>query len=185
MVRRRPDRHPDAELARACAHRERQDARDTHHGDHQRHSGKSPEDERIQPIGREHLGPNIVERGRALDRLVGIQLADDPPNWRNERVGIGANVHEQPPCSAFLVERVIDVEDRAWHHVLIVEVGHDADNSPGRGAEIDELADRIGPDQMPIERILVWKQSLGDTLTDDDGHARRPDDRCCRSHARR
>ena len=45
-------------------------------------------DERVQPLGRQDLGADVLERGRALDRLVRRQLADDARHRRHQRVRI-------------------------------------------------------------------------------------------------
>ena len=48
--------------------------------------------------------------------------------------GIRARVDEQPAAADLLLERVIDAQRRARHHVLVVDVGGDADDAarPGR-----------------------------------------------------
>ena len=76
LSRRRSDRETHAELARPRAHREREHAGDADDGDQQRDAGESGEHERVQPLGRQHLRAHVLERGGALDRLVGGQLAD-------------------------------------------------------------------------------------------------------------
>jgi hypothetical protein len=72
----RADGHPDAELARAAADREREDAGDADDSDRERNAGEAAEDNRIQPIRGEHLGPNVLERARVLNGLIGSQLAN-------------------------------------------------------------------------------------------------------------
>ena len=130
MARRRSDREPDAELARACADREREHAGHPDHRDQQRDAGEPAEHQRIQPIRREHFGADVVERRRALDRLIGRQLANDAPDRRDERVRIRARVHEQTAAADLLIDRVVDVHRRARHDVLVVDVGRDADDAP-------------------------------------------------------
>ena len=56
--------------------------------DRQRDRREAAEDDRVQPIGREHLGADVVERRRALHRLIGRQLADRPGDRRHQRVRI-------------------------------------------------------------------------------------------------
>ena len=102
VPRRGADRQPDAELARARAHRERQHAGDADDGDQQRDAGESGEHERVQPLRRQHLGAHVLERRGALDRLVRGDLADDARHRRHERVRIARRVHEQAAGDAHL-----------------------------------------------------------------------------------
>ena len=47
--------------------------------------------------------------------------------------GILPRVDEEPAApDHLLLERVIHGQHRARHHVLVVDVGHDADDAPGR-----------------------------------------------------
>ena len=73
VPRRRSDRQPDAELARPRADRERQHAGDADHGNRQRDGGKAAEDERVQPVRRQHFRAHVLERRGLLHRLLGRQ----------------------------------------------------------------------------------------------------------------
>ena len=130
MPRRGADREPYAELARSGADGKRQDACDTHDSDRQRDDRKSSEDERVEPIRRQHFGADIIKRRRALYRLVSRQLADQASDRRDERVRVRTSVNEQSPSSRFLAEWVVHVHRRAGHDVLIVEVRDDPDDPP-------------------------------------------------------
>ena len=77
MPRRRSNRQPHAELARARAHREREHAGHADHRDEQRDAREAAEDQRVHAVRRQHLRANVVERRRALHRLIARQLADD------------------------------------------------------------------------------------------------------------
>ena len=162
-----PDREADPELARARAHRERQDTRHPYECDRERHRGKSAEHQRIQPVGRQYFGANVRERRRLLDRLVGRQLANDPRNRGHERIRIGLGMHEHPSAADFLFERVIDAQCRPRHDILVVHVRGNADNTLRRLAHADELHDRIGPEQRSVHRVLRRKHAFRDALADD------------------
>ena len=103
MTRRRSDRQPHTELARARAHRERQHAGHADHGNQQRDAGEAGDHEGVQPLRRQHLRAHVLERRGALHGLVRRHLADDARHRRHERVRIACRVHEQPagtPASA-------------------------------------------------------------------------------------
>ena len=159
MPRRRPNREADAELARPRAHRERQHARDADDGDEQCDCGESAEDERVQPIRREHLRAHVLECRGLLHGLIRRQLANDPPDGRDQRIRIRACVNEQAATANLLLERVIDVQRRAWHHILIIDVGGDSDDPARLGADVYELHHRIGPHQAAVHRVLVGETS--------------------------
>ena len=44
-------------------------------GDRERDRGEPAEHDRVQPVRRQHFGAHVFERRRALDRLIGRQLA--------------------------------------------------------------------------------------------------------------
>src|SRR5262249_16573479 len=52
--------------------------------------------------------------------------------------------------------------------VLVVDIGHDADDAPWARTDIDELHHRISPHHMAIDRFLRREHSLRNALTDDD-----------------
>ena len=62
MPRRRPDSETNTELPRPCAYGESEDPGDADDRDRQRQLPQTSEDQRIQPVGRKHLGANIFER---------------------------------------------------------------------------------------------------------------------------
>ena len=63
---------------------------------------------------------------------------------------------------------MIHSQCRSGHHVLVVHIGRDADNAPGRGAHLDELHHRIGPHHVPVDRILIREHPLRQALAHDD-----------------
>src|SRR5581483_7670275 len=67
-----------------------------------------------------------------------------------------------------LPEGVIYGQRRAWHYVLIIDIGRHADNAPGRRADVDELDHRIGPHHVAVDRILIRKHPLREALAYDD-----------------
>ena len=86
-ARRRANRQPHAELARPRAHRERQHARDADDRDQQRDAGKSGDDERVQPLGRQHFRRARPRASPARSTgWFGRHLVDDPRHRRHERI---------------------------------------------------------------------------------------------------
>ena len=67
-----------------------------------------------------------------------------------------------------LLEGVVYGQGRARHHVFVVHVGCDADDAPGCRADVDELHHRIGPHNVAVNRILIGKHPLRQTLAHDD-----------------
>ena len=61
--------------------------------------GEAAEHERVDAIRRQHFGADVVERRRALHRLIARQLANDLRHRRHERVRIDLGVDEQPPAA--------------------------------------------------------------------------------------
>ncbi len=130
----------------------------------QRDHREQAEHRRVQPIRRQHLGADVIERRRLLHRLIGGEFAHDARDLRHQRVGIGPRVHEQPPAGDLLLERVIHGHHRSRHDVLIVDVRHDADDAARLGADADELHDRIGPEQRAVEHVAAGEQARRDAL---------------------
>ena len=58
-------------------------------------------------------------------------------------------------------------QGRSRDDVLIVDIGHDADDATGLGAHVDELHDRIGPEQATVQRVLRGEHPLREALADD------------------
>ena len=121
-LRLRSDRQPDAELARAAADRERQHAGDADDRDRERDRGEPAEDDRVEPIRRQHFGAHVLERRRALDHLIGRQLAHGARDHRHQRVRVGARVHEQAAAGQLLLERVVDRHHLPRVDALVVDV---------------------------------------------------------------
>jgi hypothetical protein len=65
---------------------------------------------------------------------------------------------------------VIDGHGRLRNDVRIVDIGDDP-NDPlqfQRGiAAASGFQDRIGPEYMPINRVLIWEHALRERFTDD------------------
>ena len=163
----RAERHQNAELTRPAADRERQHATDPDDGNHQGHRREEAEHRRVQAVWRQHLGSNILERRRLFHRLIRGELANDPRQLRHQRVGIGSRVHEDPPAGELLFERLIHGHHRFRHDVLVVDIGHHADNATRLATDVDELDDRIGPEQRAVEDIATGKQAGRDAFGDD------------------
>ncbi len=87
---------------------------------------------------------------------------------RDERVGIRPRVHEKAAAADLLLERMIDGHRRPRHDVLVVHVGGDADDPAGPGAHVDELHDRIGPEESAVQRLPGREHPLRHALADDD-----------------
>ena len=108
-----PIGEPHAKLARPRADAESQHAGDTDDGDQQRDPGKSRKHERIETLGREHFGAHILERGRALDRLIADRPCTTCVIGLHQRIRIARRAHEQPAGNAHLLQRVIHRHHRA------------------------------------------------------------------------
>ena len=87
---------------------------------------------------------------------------------RHQRIRIRVCMNEETAATDLLVEGVIDAKRRARHDILVVDIGRDADDAPGRGADIDELHHRIGPHHMVVDRILIREHPLRQALAHDD-----------------
>ena len=57
---------------------------------------EAAEHNRVQPIRRQHLRLDVIERRGALDRLIRGELAHGPGDRRHQRIRIRPRVHEQP-----------------------------------------------------------------------------------------
>ena len=53
------------------------------------------------------------------------------------------------------------------HEVLVVHIGHDTYYAARAGADVDELHDRVGPHDVPVDRVLSGEQPLRRALADD------------------
>ena len=87
------------------------------------------------------------------------------------RVTAGTSAYGSPaartnsrPREADLAERLIDRHRRLAHHVLVVDVGDDADDAAR--LRLPEI--RIGPPHVAVQRLAVRKQPLRHALADDD-----------------
>ena len=109
-------------------------------------AGEAAEHERVQPIRREHFGAHVVQRRRALDRLIGRQLADDPRDRRHQRVRIR--------CARARTAGRRRSPARTGDRRVIAGPGTTFSSSTsaatptmrrGFGADVDELHHRIGP----------------------------------------
>ena len=76
-------------------------------------------------------------------------------------------MHEQPAAARFLLKRLIHRERRLWRNAGVIEVGNHADNPTRFLAQVDELADRIRPEQLAVHDLGGREHSLGQRLTDD------------------
>ena len=64
----------------------------------ERDAGEPAEHQRVQPIRRQHLGADVLERRRALHRLIRRELANDARDRRHQRVRIVcAWTNSRPP----------------------------------------------------------------------------------------
>src|SRR6266513_1051447 len=145
----RSDCQADTELTCPPTDRKCQHGGDADHGDRQGDGGEAAEHQRVQPVWREHLGADVFERRRALDRLVHGHVPDNASDRGHQSVRIRAYVNEQTASpNLLLLEGVVYGQGRAWHHVFVVHVGCDAYDAPGCCADVDELHHRIGPHNL-------------------------------------
>src|SRR5262249_54843156 len=78
-------------------------------------------------------------------RRAAAQLANPFRRGRPQPMRVHRRGDEEPPAAHLLPDRVIHRHRRLGHQVLVVHVGHDADDPAGVGADANELRDRIGP----------------------------------------
>src|SRR5262245_43682899 len=76
-------------------------------------------------------------------------------------------MNEHAATPEFLLKRMIDVHHGLRINAFIIDTRHDTDDAPRLDADIDELHDRVGPHEMPIDRVLARKQLFRDVLADD------------------
>jgi hypothetical protein len=127
-----PDRQPDAELARPPAHRKRQHAGHAHHRDRQRDAAKPPNTSAFSRSGvstSARMSSSVAARstGWSADRsrmmrVIGVTSA----------YGFDARERTGGRPRFPLPNGVIHGQRRARHHVLVVDIGHHADDAPGR-----------------------------------------------------
>src|SRR5260370_4996429 len=170
MKRLRSKRQPDAELARACTDGEGENASDADQGDGKSDSRKDTEHNGVETIRSENFGANVLEGRGAFNGLIGRHVANDPRDWRGERLGIWAGVDEKAAAKHWtLFKRVINGEDGSRNDVFVVNIGSDANDAVRRGVDPgDEFHHGIRPVNMPIDGILIGEQSLSESLTDDN-----------------
>src|SRR4029077_3601084 len=89
---------PNAESPRPRADRKREDAGDANHCNRQRDGGENPEHQRVQPVRREHLGAHICKSGSMLNRLIRGNVANNPCDRWDQRIGICGGVDEKTPA---------------------------------------------------------------------------------------
>ena len=133
----------------------------------QRHAGEAAEDQRVQPIRREHFGAHVLERRRPLDRLIGRQLADDARDRRHQRVRIGPRVHEQAAAADLLLERVIDGHRRPG--TTFSSSTSAATPTMRRGSALTSMNFITGSVHINrrLTRVLVREHPLRQALADD------------------
>src|SRR5260370_10734348 len=69
-----------------------------------------------------------------------------------------------------MVKGHVNVHRRTLYYVLVVYILRDADDTPGRGGDTDELEHRIGPHDVMVDRVLIREHSLRHALAhDNDG----------------
>src|SRR5262249_24303723 len=109
---------------------------------------------------------------RVLDRLVGRKLMSNACDSRHQRIWISVRSQEQPAAS-ILFERSIDRHGWSWRRVRVIGICDDADNTARFRADADELCHhRIRPSQMPVQRVLTWKQLVRQARVDNDNTLR-------------
>src|SRR5229473_6550008 len=170
MTRLRSKRQPDAELARARTDGEGQHTGNANQGNGKSYGRKDTEHNGVETIRSENFGANVFEGSGAFDGLVRRHVANDPRDWRDERIRICAGVDEKAAAKHWtLFKRVINGEDGSRNDVFVVNVGSDANDAVRRGVDPgDEFHHGIRPVDMPINGILIGEHSLRKSLTHDN-----------------
>ena len=89
--------------SRVRRYRESQDAGNAHHRDQECHSGESAKDDRVQPVGSQHLSANIAERAGLLHGLVCRHLMNSLCDRRDQCVCILMCAYKQAAIPALLL----------------------------------------------------------------------------------
>src|SRR6185436_11118511 len=78
------ERHADAELVRALADREREDAGDADGSDGERQPGEQADERGVEPLRRDRLVTDFLERLHVIDRPIWIELSNRLDDVRRE-----------------------------------------------------------------------------------------------------
>ena len=70
------ERHADAELVRPLADREREHAGDADRGDGERQPREQADERRVEPLRRDRLVPDFLQRLHVIDRPIRIELRE-------------------------------------------------------------------------------------------------------------
>ena len=130
------ERHADAELARALAHREREHAADADGGDGQREHREAAEERRVQPRRRDALRGGVEsEPDRRRHRPLRIELVHEPSTPRAPSPSSCRRVaHQQRRSRRDLRVGLVHRRQDALHAAELAHVLGDADDPVVRQA---------------------------------------------------
>ena len=126
----RAQAHPDPDLRRPAGDEEREHAADPDGGDGERHRAEGAHEERVEPLGRDGLFPDLRQRRDPLDRLVGDEVVDDPRGGRAEVLRAARVDHDGAGEHAHVVlrHRLVERRKRRGVGAGVAGVAHDADD---------------------------------------------------------
>src|SRR6516165_11960577 len=117
----------------------------------------------------EHFSADVFERSGALNRLIRRYIANEARDRCDERIRICTGVDEKATAQKWtLFKGVVDGEGGLGNDILLVNIGDDANDALGRRQVLAiDFQDGIGPEYMPIDRVLIEEHALCKGFTDD------------------
>src|SRR5262249_52132178 len=124
---------------------------------------------RIQTVRSEHFGTGVFQRSGALNGLIRGQVANNSRDRSDKRIGLYAGVDEKAAeKQRTLFKAMVDGDGGLRNDMHIVNVGDDANDAlQFRRALAIDLQDRIGPEHVAIDRVLIREHAFREGLAND------------------
>ena len=116
---------------------------------------------------RQYLRAYVLKRARALHRLFRRNLVNGARDGGSQGVRILLRAHQQTALPSLLVGRLVHHHGRRRDDVLVIHIGHHADDPPGLLANADKLHHSVRSAQLAVQRILPGEQRLRQALAHD------------------
>src|SRR5262249_27839766 len=131
--------------------------------------GKHAKHHRVQALRSEHFSTGVFESTGALNRLIRRQVANDAGDRCNKGIGIYAGVDEKAAAKQWtLFKRMVDRDGWLRNDMHVVDIGYDANDSlKFRRSIAAVFQNRIGPEHVAIDRVLIGKHALSKRVADD------------------
>src|SRR6516165_11562162 len=117
----------------------------------------------------EHFSADVFERSGALNRLIRRYIANEARDRCDERIRICTGVDEKATAQKWtLFKGVVDGESWLGNDILLVNICDDANDALGRRQVLAiDFQDGIGPEYVPIDRVLIGEHALREGFADD------------------